>query len=426
MTNQISQTALEAVSSIKSGDSVYIHTGGAAPQELVNALAERGSELRDVKIYQLHTEGDAPYLDEKYMGSFEVNALFMGANMRKAVADGRAFFVPCFLSEVPIMIRKKVFPVDVALVHVSPPDRHGYCSLGISVDATKAAIDCASRVIAQINPQMPRTHGDGLIHISAFDHCIEVDHPIPEMPAHPITPTEHQIGEHIAGIIEDGSTLQMGIGAIPDATLACLGNHKNLGVHTEMFSDGVLPLIESGVINNTMKTKHPNVIVAGFLLGSRKLYDFVDDNPVVRMLDIQYVNDTSVIRRQPKMTSINSAIEIDITGQVCADSIGTRMFSGVGGQMDFIRGASLSEGGKPIIALSSATKRNESKIVPTLKPGAGVVTTRAHIHYVATEYGIVDLYGKNLRERAKAMISIAHPDHREALEKAAFERFHSL
>lgn len=419
-------TAEEAVSHIKSGDNVFIQTGGAAPVKLLEGMTARASELKGVNIFSLHTEGEAPYLDDKYADSFNVNALFIGANYRSAVARGRAFFIPCFLSEVPIMIRKGVIPIDVALVHVSPPDKHGYCSLGISVDATKAAIDCAKLVIAQVNPQMPRTHGDGLIHISNFDKCIEHEAAIPEMPQHPMSDEEKRIGEHIAGIIEDGSTLQMGIGAIPDATLSCLGNHKDLGVHTEMFSDGILPLVQSGVINNKLKTSHKNVMVAGFLLGSRKLYDFVDDNPVVRMLDIQYVNDTAVIRRQRKMTSINSAIEVDITGQVCADSIGTRMFSGVGGQMDFIRGASLSEGGKPIIALTAQTNKGISKIVPTLKEGAGVVTTRAHVHYVATEYGIVDLYGKNLRDRAKAMIAIAHPDHREELERAAFERFKNM
>lgn len=416
-------TAEEAVSIINSGESVFIHTAGAAPQALINAMTNRGDELRNVTIYELHTEGSAPYIDEKYKDSFRVKALFVGSNVRPAINDGRAEFIPSFLSEVPYMFRSGVLPVDVALIQVSPPDKHGFCSLGISVDTSKAAVDVAKKVIAQVNPRMPRTHGDGLLHISKFDAFIEHEADIPEIPPHELSSAEKSIGQHIAGIIEDGATLQMGIGAIPDAVLACLGNHKDLGVHTEMFSDGVLPLMESGVINNRLKTRHPGVIVSGFLLGSRKLYDFVDDNPAVRMLDIQYVNDTAIIRKLPKMTSINSAIEIDITGQVCADSIGTRIYSGVGGQMDFIRGASLSPGGKPIIALPSTTSRNESKIVPTLKTGAGVVTTRAHVHYVATEHGIADLYGRSLRERAKLMIEIAHPDHQEALEKAAFERF---
>lgn len=421
--SRLANSPIEALASIKSGDHVFIHTAGATPMALVQGLTDRADDLRDVKIYHMHTEGPAPYTEDRYENSFQVNSLFMGANVRDAVNRGRTDFIPSFFSEVPLMFRNGIIPIDVALIQVSPPDKHGYCSLGISIDTTKAAVDSASRVIAQINPRMPRTHGDGLIHISKFDHYIEQEQELPEIAAHIISPEEKQIGENIAAIIEDGATLQMGIGAIPDAVLSCLGNHKDLGVHTEMFSDGVLPLIESGVINNKKKTKHKDVLVSGFLLGSRKLYDFVDDNPLIRMLDIQYVNDTAVIRRLPKMTSINSAIEIDITGQVCADSIGTRMFSGVGGQMDFIRGASLSPGGKPIIALTSTTKRNESKIAPFLKEGAGVVTTRAHMHYVATEYGIADLYGKNLRERAKELIKIAHPNHRENLSKAAFERF---
>lgn len=423
MNSRKMSNADEAVSIVSSGDAVFIHTAGATPQVLVKALAKRGDVLRDVTIYEMHTEGVAPYIDEKYKDSFKVKALFVGPNVRPAVNDGRADFIPSFFSEVPHMFRSGVLPIDVALIQVSPPDKHGYCSLGISVETTKAAVDVATKIIAQINPRMPRTHGDGLLHISKFDAYIEHEEELPEIPKRTLSAEEIQIGKHVAGIIEDGATLQMGIGAIPDAVLSFLGNHKDLGVHTEMFSDGILPLVRSGVINNRLKTRHPGVIVSGFLLGSRELYDFVDDNPVVRMLDIQYVNDTAIIRKLPKMTSINSAIEIDITGQVCADSIGTRIYSGVGGQMDFIRGASLSPGGKPIIALPSITTRNESKIVPTLKGGAGVVTTRAHVHYVATEFGIADLYGKTLKERAKLLIDIAHPDHRESLQKAAFERF---
>lgn len=418
------KTALEAVSDIKSGDNVFLHTAAATPVALVEAMTARAPELNNVSIYQMHTEGNAPYAEAQYEGTFNIYSMFIGANVRKAHKEGRASFIPCFLSEVPTMIRAGIIPVDVALVQVSPPDAHGYCSLGVSIDTSKAAVDVAKTVIAQINPQMPRTHGDGLIHMSKFAKCVEIDTPLHEHAPHPLTPEEFKIGEFIAGMIEDRATLQLGIGAIPDAVLSCLGNHKDLGVHTEMFSDGVIPLIESGVINNKYKTKHKDVLVSGFMIGSRKLYDFVDDNPMIRMLDIQYVNDTAVIRRMPKMTSINSAIEVDLTGQVCADSIGKTMYSGVGGQMDFIRGASLSEGGKPIIALPSATKRGETKIVPTLKPGAGVVTTRAHVHYVVTEHGIADLYGKSLKERAKALINVAHPDHQEALEKEAFERFH--
>ncbi|MDW3192141.1 MAG: acetyl-CoA hydrolase/transferase C-terminal domain-containing protein [Cytophagales bacterium] len=420
------QSAKAALAPVQSGDNIFIHTAGATPQSLVQGLVERADELKDVTIYQMHTEGPAPYAEERYADSFKVVAMFMGPNVRKAINEGRGDFIPSFFSEVPIMIRQGTIPIDVALVQVSPPDKHGFCSMGISVETTLAAVETAKTVIAQINPQMPRTHGDGLLHVSSFAAVLEKDEPLPEIPPHPLSEVEKHIGQHVASIIEDGATLQMGIGAIPDATLACLGNHKDLGVHTEMFSDGVLPLIESGVINNRLKTKHPNVLVSGFLIGSRKLYDFVDDNPMVRMLDIEYVNDTAVIRKQPRMTSINSAIEIDITGQVCADSIGSRMYSGVGGQMDFIRGASLSPGGKPIIALPSSTKRGESKIVPFLKQGAGVVTTRAHVHYVATEHGIVNLQGKSLKQRAKEMIRIAHPDHQETLEKAAFERFKSF
>ncbi len=416
-------SALEALSFVRSGHNIFIHSAGAAPQSLVKALAQRGDELSDINIYQLHTEGVAPYADLKYADVFHVNSMFIGPNVRKAHDEGRASFIPCFLSEVPIMFRSGRIPLNVALIQVSPPDRHGFCSLGISVDATKAAIDSAEIIIAQVNPRMPRTHGDGLIHLDRFTAYIEETAELPESPRHILTEVEKQIGVHVAALIEDKATLQMGIGAIPDAVLSYLGGHKDLGVHTEMFSDGVIPLIESGVINNRFKTKHRDVLVSGFMMGTRKLYDFVDDNPMIRMLDIQYVNDISVIRKLPKMTSINSAIEVDLTGQVCADSIGTRMFSGVGGQMDFIRGASLSPGGKPIIALPSITGRGESKIVDILKPGAGVVTTRAHVHYVVTEYGVADLYGKNLKQRAKALIEIAHPDHKEALARGASERF---
>lgn len=416
-------SALEAVSQIKSGSNLFIHTAAAAPVALVEALTKRASELKDITIYQLHTEGPAPYTEEKYQDTFEVNTLFIGKNCRDAVNDGRANFIPCFLSEVPIMIRSEVFPIDVALIQVSPPDDKGYCSLGVSVDATRAAIEKAEIVIAQVNPRMPRTHGDSFIHLREITAYVEHEMELPEHPPAPLTDIEKNIGRHISGIIEDGSTLQMGIGSIPDATLSFLSNHKNLGIHTEMLSDGVIPLIESGVVNNSLKKFHRGSSVSGFLIGSRKLYDFVDRNPMIRMLDIEYVNDTSVIRKLPKMTCINSAIEVDLTGQVNADSIGTRMYSGVGGQMDFIRGASLSPGGKPIIALPSTTRSGESKISAMLKQGAGVVTTRAHVHYIATEYGIVNLYGKNLKQRAHALINIAHPDHREMLEREAWQRF---
>jgi acyl-CoA hydrolase len=350
--------------------------------------------------------------------------LFIGSHLRTAVSDGRADYIPVFLSEIPALFRRKILPLDVALVSVSPPDEHGYCSLGVSVDVTLAAVESAKVVIAQVNKYMPRTRGEGNIHVSKFDYFVEGDMPLPTRDLEPSSEVEQSIGKLVASLIEDGSTLQTGIGAIPNAALAALTNHKKLGVHTEMFSDGVIDLVEKGVITNECKCLQRGRIVAGFVSGSQRLYDFVNDNPSVEMMDISYVNDTSVIRRQPKMIALNSAIEIDLTGQVCADSIGEKIFSGVGGQMDFVRGASLSEGGKPIFALPSVTRRNESRIVPILKPGAGVVTTRAHVHYVITEFGVADLYGKNLRQRASALIEIAHPDHREALERAAFERLH--
>jgi 4-hydroxybutyrate CoA-transferase len=415
-----------AVSRIRSGDRVFVHSIAAAPQHLVQALTRRADELRDVEVVHIHTEGDAPYAAPALAESFHVNNLFVGANIRRTMAPAEPDYIPIFLSEVPALFRNGILPLDAALIQVSPPDKHGFCSLGVSVDVSRAAVQAARIVIAQINPCMPRTHGDGLIHSSQIDYAVQANDPIPEHAQRDLTDVELAIGRHCAALVEDGATLQMGIGAIPDAVLAALTDHRDLGVHSEMFSDGVIPLVEQGVINGVRKRVHPGKIVASFVSGTRRLYDFVDDNPQVVLLDVAYVNDTAVIRRNPKVTAINSAIEIDLTGQVCADSIGSRQYSGVGGQMDFIRGASLSEGGKPIIALPATTKRGESRIVPMLKPGAGVVTTRAHVHYVATEYGVVDLYGKNLRQRARALISIAHPDQRDVLERAAFERFKTL
>lgn len=417
-------SAEEAVGSIASGDRVFIHGVAAAPRVLIEAMVARSGELRDVELVHLHTEGRAPYSLPEHEGSFHVNAFFVGGNVREAVNEGRGDYIPVFLSEIPALFRRKVLPLDVALINVSPPDSHGFCSLGVSVDIARAAADTARIVIAQINPHVPRTIGDALVHINDIHFAVEVDEPLPEVPPPAPTPVDEAIGRSIAELIDDGATLQMGIGAIPNAVLASLTNHKDLGIHTEMFSDGLIDLVESGVVNGRKKAKHPGKIVSGFVMGTKRLYDFVDDNPQVLMLDIGYVNDTSVIRRNPKVTAINSAIEVDLTGQVCADSIGRRQYSGVGGQMDFIRGASLSEGGKPIIALPSSTSRGESKIVPFLKEGAGVVTTRAHVHYIVTEYGVADLYGKNLRQRARELIRIAHPDHREELERQARERFH--
>ncbi|HRJ87533.1 MAG: acetyl-CoA hydrolase/transferase family protein [Blastocatellia bacterium] len=423
---EIHNKAEDAVKPVKSNDRVFVHSVAAVPQILIDALVERAAELRDVEFVHLHTEGKATYAEPAYVESFKVNAFFVGPNIRSAVNDGRADYIPVFLSEIPALFRRGVLPIDVALIHVSTPDKHGFCSLGVSVDIARSAVECAKIVVAQINPQMPRTHGDALVHISDIDHAVFVDTPLPEVKMPELTDIDRAIGSYVAEMIEDGSTLQMGIGSIPNAVLASLLGHKDLGIHTEMFSDGLIELVEKGVVTGSKKAKHPGKIVAGFVMGTRRLYDFIDDNPQVLMLDIAYVNDSAVIRRNPRVIAVNSAIEVDLTGQICADSIGTRQYSGVGGQMDFIRGASLSEGGKPIIALPSITSRGESKIVPFLKEGAGVVTTRAHVHYVVTEYGVADLYGKNLRQRAAALIAVAHPDHREDLERSSSERFRRI
>ena len=421
MANYVS--ADEAVKLIKSGDRVLVQAASATPQTLLKAMVGRASELRDVEIVHIHTEGYAEYADPKYADSFRTNCFFVGGNMRKYVQLGSAQYNPVFLSDIPHLFRNGTMPLDVVLLNVSPPDKHGYCSLGVSVDIVVGGLEVARTIIAQINPYMPRTNGDGIIHISRFDACVAVDEPIHELSFSAASPEETSIGRHVAEMIEDGSTLQMGIGGIPNSVLTCLTNHKDLGVHTEMFSEGILPLIEKGVVNGSKKTVLKHMIVSGFAMGTRKLYDFMDDNPIVLMMDISYVNDTAIIRRNPKVIAINSAIEVDLTGQICADSIGTKMYSGVGGQMDFMRGAALSPGGKAICALTSATAKGVSKIVPTLKLGAGVVTTRAHAQYVATEYGVAELKGKNLAQRAKALINVAHPSSREALEKEAHERF---
>lgn len=418
----IKQTAEEAVRIIQSGQRVFIHTAAATPLKLVEAMSARAPELRDVEIVSLHTEGKAGYLEPQNAASFHLSALFVGANARPAVQAGLADYVPVFLSETPLLFKRGILPVDVALIHVSPPDQHGYCSLGVSVDVTLTVVKLARHVIAQVNPQMPRTHGDGLIHVKQLHSMVEVNEPLPQVNYGEPSEIELEIGRHVAALVDDGATLQMGIGVIPDSVLRCLVHHRELGVHTEMFSDGVVDLVERGVITNSRKKVHPGKLVATFIMGSRKVYDFVDDNPQVIVSDVGYVNDTAVIRRNPRVTAINSAIEVDLTGQICADSIGTKHYSGVGGQMDFIRGASLSEEGKPIIALPSTTAKGVSRITPFLKTGAGVVTTRAHVHYVVTEYGAVDLFGKTLAQRAKALIAIAHPDHQEALERGARER----
>ncbi len=411
-------TIEEAVRVIKSNDHVFIHSAAAVPQILVQAMTARHAELSNVSIYSIHTEGDAPYAAEGMQQAFNVKPFFVGANVRENIQANRGSYIPVFLSEVPALFRNSTISLDIALISVSPPDEHGFCSLGTSVDITLAAIQTAKIIIAQINKYMPRTHGDGFIHFSRINYAVEYHVPLSQTSTSPVSELEHQIGKHITELVEDGATLQMGIGAIPNAVLSCLVNHRNLGIHSEMFSDGILPLVESGVINGSQKVKHRNSIVGSFVVGSQKLYDFINDNPIVKMLDFSYVNNVEIIRQNPKVTAINSAIEIDLTGQVCADSIGSKIYSGVGGQMDFIRGASLSDGGKPIIALPSTTTSGISRIVPILKSGAGVVTTRAHVHWVVTEYGAVNLYGKTLKERAELLIKIAHPKYHNMLAES--------
>ncbi len=413
-------TAEEALKVVKSNQRVYVQAAAAVPQVLTKALTDRHEELRNVEICHLHVEGDAPYADPKYKDSFHVNSFFIGKNVRHTLHAGNGSYTPVFLSELPLLFKRNIVDIDVALIHVSVPDQHGYCSLGISVEATIAAIENADYVIAQVNKQMPRTFGDGIIHVTEVDAFVEVDEDLPTHPVTTPTDTEVKIGDYVASLIDDGSTLQMGIGNIPNAVLSRLTSHKGLGLHTEMFSDGVIDLILSNVIDGNHKGVDPGRALATFLVGSQRLYDYVDDNPFVEMRTSDYVNDVSIIKQNPNMVAINSAIEVDVTGQVCADSIGSKMFSGVGGQMDFIRGASLSEGGKAIIALPSVTRKGISRIVPTLKQGAGVVTTRAHVHYIVTEYGIANLYGKTIKERVKALVNIAHPDHREALDIAYY------
>ena len=412
-------TAEEAVKAIQTGNNLFVHTAAATPQRLMQALADRASELRDINLFHMHIEGNAPHLLQGRHEVFHDHSFFVGPSVRKAVQEGHADYIPVFYSRVPSLFRNGTIPLDVALIQVSPPDKHGFCSLGVSVEASLSAVQNARLLIAQVNPHMPRTHGDGFIHFSRIHAAVWCEDALPSVVPHPPGETEMAIGRHVASLIDDGATLQMGIGGIPNAVLACLGSHKDLGIHTEMFSDGILPLVEKGIITGLKKKNHPGKIVSGFVLGSKKLYDFVDDNPSVALLDIAYVNDPSVISRNPRVTAINSAIEVDVMGQVCADSIGHLQYSGVGGQMDFIWGSTMSEQGKPIIALPSTTAKGESRIVASLKPGADVVTTRSHVHYVVTEFGVADLYGKNLTLRAKALVDIAHPSQREALEKAA-------
>lgn len=417
-------SAREAVRAIRSGDHVWIHAGCNNPEELVRAMVERAEELRDVQVCHLMTFGCADYVHPHYGDSFRHRSLFTGANVRGALQEGRADFVPVFLAEIPKLISSRLLPVNVALVHLSPPDEHGYCSYGVGVECTKAAAERAETVIALVNRRMPRSLGDSFIHISKLTHVVEVDRPMLELPqSGKVSDVARSIGEHVAGLIEDGSTLQMGIGEIPDAVLLFLKEKRDLGIHTEMFSDGVVDLFESGVITNEAKTLHKGKIVASFVLGSKKTFDFLDNNPFVEFHPTEYVNDPFVIAQNERMVAINSALAVDLSGQVCADSIGPLIYSGFGGQVDFIRGAARSRGGKPVIALPSTAKGGRvSRIVDMLPEGSGVVTTRADVHYVVSEFGVASLFGKSLRERARELIGIAHPDFRRDLEAAARAR----
>lgn len=411
------QTLHEAINHIRSGQRVFIHGGAATPRVLIQELVAQSSRLKDVELIHLHVEGNPEYAKPEYRESFRVVNLFVGTTMRPYMDYDRVDYLPCFLSEVPLLFRSGERPLDVSLIHVSPPDLSGYCSLGVSVDVARAAVENSKLVIAQVNPQMPRVHGDAFIHSDQINYFVEIDEALPEMKRKALSEVELKIGKCAAGLIEDGSTLQMGIGAVPDAVLASLTTHQNLGIHSEMWSDGALELILSGVVNNSKKRVHPGKTVSAFINGTKKVFDFISDNPAVVQFGTDYVNAPNTIARNPKVVAINSAIEIDLTGQVCADSIGSRIISGVGGQMDFMRGAVLSPGGKPIIAITSRSPKGNSRLVAQLKTGAGVVTTRAHLHYVVTEYGIAEVYGKTLKERAKSLITIAHPDDQEKLEK---------
>ncbi|MBX3040556.1 MAG: acetyl-CoA hydrolase/transferase family protein [Bdellovibrionaceae bacterium] len=407
----------EALKVIKSDSTVFVHGAAATPFEMLRVLTENSDHLRNVEMIHIHTEGECFYAQEKYKDRFRITSLFTGKNLRGKLDYERIDYLPCFLSEIPLLFRRGLKKIDVALIQVSPPDDHGYVSLGVSVDVAKAAVECADVVVAHINPRMPRVHGSGFISIHDIDYAVEYDAPLHATPPKPSTDVELAIGKNVASLVEDGATLQLGIGAIPNAVAENLTHHKHLGLHTEMWSDGALSLLKRGVIDNSRKSFQQGISTSAFVIGSQDLYDFIDDNMTTINLETSYVNYPINIMRNPKVTAINSAVEIDLTGQVCADSVGSKIISGVGGQMDFIRAAALSEGGKPIFALSSMSPKGASRLVTRLKPGAGVVTTRAHIHYVATEYGVVNLFGKTLNERAKALIGISHPSVREQLER---------
>lgn len=420
-------SAEDAVSLIKSGDRIFSHGSACTPNFLIDELGRQSARLRGVEFVSITQQGNVEIAKPEYKDSFYINSLFVSTPVRGAVNSDQGDFVPVFLSEIPLLFKKGILPLDVAMVTVSPPDQHGYCTLGTSVDVARSAVDTAKIIIAQVNPRMPRTHGDGMIHHSKIhkmvwneEELLTVDY------GAKVGKEELLIGNNVAQLIDDRATLQMGIGTIPDAVLKCLHNHKDLGIHTEMISDGIVDLVANDIITNKYKGTHSNRTITSFAFGTRKLYDYIHDNPSFAFMDVEHVNYPINIMKNKNMVAINSAIEIDLTGQVCADSIGTFQFSGIGGQMDFMRGAALAEGGKPIIAISSRTKKGVPRIVPFLKPGAGVVTTRGHIHYVVTEFGTAYLYGKSLRQRAKALIDISHPDDREMLEKATFERFKCL
>jgi 4-hydroxybutyrate CoA-transferase len=417
-------TAAEAVRHIRSGQRVFLSGNCSVPYQVLGALVGGAKELQGVEIVQVLTLGAAEYVDPSLEGHLRVNTMFVSDNVRRAVNEGRADFTPCFLSEIPALFAQGRLPLDVALIHVSPPDEHGFCSFGVEVGVTKTAARTARRVIAEVNPNMPRTLGDSFIHLSKIDAIVPVDYQLPEVSMAGTSETACRIAKHIAALVPDGATLQLGIGAIPDAVLNQLTGHKHLGIHTELFSDGVAALVERGVIDGERKSLHPGKIIAGFMLGTRRLYDFADDNPVVEMHPSEYVNDPFVIAQNDRMVAINSAIEVDLTGQVCADSIGPRLYSGVGGQLDFIYGSSRSSGGMPIIALPSTAivgGTPTSRVVAMLNRGAGVVTTRNHVHYVVTEHGAADLYAKTIRQRARALIDIAAPEFRASLEQQAME-----
>lgn len=420
----IKRSFADALAPLRSEMRVYVHGGAATPTSLLDALVARAADLHDVETVSLHLEGAAPHVQPELRGRIRHNALFISANVREAVNRGDADFTPVFLSDVPALFTDGTLPLDVALIQVSPPDSNGYCSLGVAVDVARAAADAAGYVVAQINEHMPRTRGDTLVHVDAIDAGVASNQPLHTVAPRSLTPEQRAIGKLVATLIDDGATLQLGIGGVAEGVLAALGGHRDLGVHTEMFSDGVVDLVEAGVITGARKRVHPGRIISSFVLGSERLYKFVDDNPLVELYPSSYTNDIRVIAAHEEMVAINSAIEVDLTGQVCADSMGTKFWSGIGGQLDFIRGAARAPGGRPIIALPSvALAGAQSRIVSRLTPGAGVVTTRGDVYYVVTEFGIASLHGRTVRERAQALLDIAHPAFREQLAREAADAY---